>query len=153
LYKRNKNRKKDFKINDKRFFQSSHQFEQEAEVSEAVENIRDTVASLEDKLRSTTDDCDAKIEEQVSSTNGVFEWISGADFSYIFSGENFGENSAENCPPKMLGKNGIFRGKSFEKIFFFREIPRNLPRKNTFRGKKCMKNRPLVKIRKREQIF
>jgi hypothetical protein len=37
----------------------------------------------------------------------------GADFSYIFSGENFGENSAENFPQKMLGKNGIFPWKKF----------------------------------------
>jgi hypothetical protein len=29
---------------------------------------------------------------------------SAADFSYIFSGENFGENSAENFPPKNVGK-------------------------------------------------
>jgi hypothetical protein len=36
---------------------------------------------------------------------------------YIFSRENFGENSAENFPPKMLGKNGIFRGKSVENRF------------------------------------
>jgi hypothetical protein len=41
----------------------------------------------------------------------------GADFPYIFSGENFRENSAENFPPTMLGKNGIFHGKSFEKLF------------------------------------
>jgi hypothetical protein len=51
----------------------------------------------------------------------------GADFQYIFSGENSGENfrenSAENFPPTMLGKNGIFHGKSFEKLFF-QEIPR-----------------------------
>jgi hypothetical protein len=65
--------------------------------------------------------------------------LSGADFSYIFSGENFGENSAENFPPKMLGKNGIFRGKSFEKSFF-----QEIPRKVIFRGKKCTKNRPLL---------
>jgi hypothetical protein len=41
----------------------------------------------------------------------------------------------------MLGKNGIFRGKCFEKLFF-QKIPRNSPRKITFRGKKCTKNRP-----------
>jgi hypothetical protein len=29
----------------------------------------------------------------------------GADFSYIFSWENFGENSAENVPPKNVGRN------------------------------------------------
>jgi hypothetical protein len=34
----------------------------------------------------------------------------------------------------MLGKNVIFRGKSFENSFF-QEIPRNFPRKITFRGK------------------
>jgi hypothetical protein len=35
----------------------------------------------------------------------------------------------------MLGKNAIFLGKSFEKLFF-QEIPRNFPRKVIFRGKK-----------------
>jgi hypothetical protein len=35
----------------------------------------------------------------------------------------------------MLGKIAIFRGKSFEKSFF-QQIPRNFPRKITFRGKK-----------------
>jgi hypothetical protein len=35
----------------------------------------------------------------------------------------------------MLGKSGIFRGKSFEKSFF-QEIPRNFSRKVIFRGKK-----------------
>jgi hypothetical protein len=42
--------------------------------------------------------------------------LPGVDFSYIFSGENFGENSAENFgensaenfPPKNVGKNGTF---------------------------------------------
>jgi hypothetical protein len=43
----------------------------------------------------------------------VVELAPGAYFSYIFSGENFGENSAENFPPKNVGKNGIFRGKKF----------------------------------------
>jgi hypothetical protein len=45
------------------------------------------------------------------------------------------ENSAENFPPKMLGINGIFRGKSFEKLFS-QAIPQNFPGKITFRGKK-----------------
>jgi hypothetical protein len=45
----------------------------------------------------------------------------------------------------MLGKNGIFRGKSFEKSFF-QEIPRNFPRKVIFRGKKCTKNRPQINV-------
>jgi hypothetical protein len=58
----------------------------------------------------------------------------GPIFRTFFSGENLGENSAENFTPKMLGKNGIFRGKSFEKSFF-QEIPRNFPRKVIFRGK------------------
>jgi hypothetical protein len=35
----------------------------------------------------------------------------------------------------MLGKNGIFHGKSFEKSFF-QEIPQNFLRKVIFRGKK-----------------
>jgi hypothetical protein len=41
----------------------------------------------------------------------------------------------------MLGKNGIFRGKSFEKSFF-QEIPRNFPRKITFRRKNVRKIGP-----------
>jgi hypothetical protein len=41
----------------------------------------------------------------------------------------------------MLGKNGIFRGKSFEKSFF-QEIPRNFPRKVIFRGKNVQKIGP-----------
>jgi hypothetical protein len=49
-----------------------------------------------------------------------------------------GENSAENLLPKMVGKNGIFRGKSFEKSFF-REIPGNFPLKLIFRGKNVRK--------------
>jgi hypothetical protein len=69
----------------------------------------------------------------------------GSIFRTFFSGENFGENSAENFPQKMLGKNGIFRGKSFEKSFF-QEIPLNFPRKVIFRGKKCTKNWPLVTL-------
>jgi hypothetical protein len=73
---------------------------------------------------------------------------SGADFSYIFSGENSAENFAENFPPKMLGKKRIFRGKSFEKSFFH-EIPRKIRRKVIFRGKKCTKNRPLMIRQKR----
>jgi hypothetical protein len=60
----------------------------------------------------------------------------------IFSGENFGENSAEIFPLKMSGKIGIFRGKSFKKLFP-QEIMRKNPWKITFRGKKCTKNRPL----------
>jgi hypothetical protein len=42
------------------------------------------------------------------------------DFSYIFSGENFGDNSAENFPPKMLGK-FEFSAEKVLKIIF----PRN----------------------------
>jgi hypothetical protein len=54
---------------------------------------------------------------------------SGADFSYIFSGENFGENSPENFPPKNVGKKMEFSAeKSFEKSFF-QVIQWNFPRK------------------------
>jgi hypothetical protein len=66
----------------------------------------------------------------------------GANFSYIFSGENFRENSAENFPPKNVGKNGIFRRKSFEKLFF-QEIPRNFPRKKNY-DKLAPRCNPLV---------
>jgi hypothetical protein len=38
----------------------------------------------------------------------------GADFSYIFFGENFGENSAENFPTKNVGEKMEF---SAEKKF------------------------------------
>jgi hypothetical protein len=70
-------------------------------------------------------------------------WSSRGRFFVHFSGENFGENSAENFPPKNVGKNGIFRGKSFEKSFF-QEIPGNFLQKVIFRRKKCTKNWPLV---------
>jgi hypothetical protein len=56
----------------------------------------------------------------------------GADFPYIFSGENSAENFAENFPPKILGKIEFSAEKSFEKSFF-RVIPRNFPRKVIFR--------------------
>jgi hypothetical protein len=41
-------------------------------------------------------------------------------------------------PQKMSGKIAIFRGNSFEKSFF-QQIPRNFPRKITFRGKNVRK--------------
>jgi hypothetical protein len=46
-----------------------------------------------------------------------FTYSSGADFPYIFTGEKFGENSAENFPHKNVGKIGIFRIKSFKNCF------------------------------------
>jgi hypothetical protein len=64
----------------------------------------------------------------------------GADFSYIFSGEN----SAENFPQKMSGKIKIVLGKSFEKSFP-KQIPRNFPRKITFLGKNVRKSAPGMK--------
>jgi hypothetical protein len=72
----------------------------------------------------------------VGTRLGVLKSHSGADFSMIFSGENFGENfgenSAENFPPKNVGKKWNFpRKKSFEKSFF-QEIPRNFPRKKMY---------------------
>jgi hypothetical protein len=69
--------------------------------------------------------------------------ILGPIFRTIFPGKIFGENSGENFPTQNVGKNGIFRGKSFEKSFF-QEVLRNFPLKVIFRGKKCTKNRPLV---------
>jgi hypothetical protein len=36
-----------------------------------------------------------------------------ADFSYIFSGENFWEIAAENFPPKNVGKKWNFPRKKF----------------------------------------
>jgi hypothetical protein len=46
-------------------------------------------------------------------------------------------------PPKKknVGKNGIFRGKSLEKLFF-KEIPWNFPRKVIFSGKNIRKIGP-----------
>jgi hypothetical protein len=41
----------------------------------------------------------------------------------------------------MLGKNGNFRGKSFEK-FFSQEIPMKIPRNLIFRGKIVKNNWP-----------
>jgi hypothetical protein len=42
----------------------------------------------------------------------------GADFSYIFCGENFGENSAENFSPKNVKKKWNFpRKKVFKNRF------------------------------------
>jgi hypothetical protein len=41
-----------------------------------------------------------------------------ADFSYIFSGENSGDNSAQNFPPKNVGKSWNFPRKKFQKILF-----------------------------------
>jgi hypothetical protein len=75
------------------------------------------------------------------SCSGTFCAELGLIFRTFFSGENFGENSAENFPQKMLGKNAIFRGKSLEKLFF-QEIPQNFPRKITFRGKNVRKIGP-----------
>jgi hypothetical protein len=71
-------------------------------------------------------------EWSVAKITDIFLWsktIQGSFFRTFFSGENF----AENFPPKMLGKNGIFRGKSFEKSFF-----QEIPRKVIFRGKKWL---------------
>jgi hypothetical protein len=61
----------------------------------------------------------------------------GSIFLTFFSGENFGGNSAENFPPKMLGKNGIFRGKSEKSVF--QEIPWNFTQQVIFRGKNVRK--------------
>ena len=46
-------------------FKSTNPFEREAEVMEAMENIKDTVITFEDKLRSTSEESEAKIEEEV----------------------------------------------------------------------------------------
>ena len=46
-------------------FKSTNPFEREAEVMEAMENIKDTVITFEDKLRSTSEVSEAKIEEEV----------------------------------------------------------------------------------------
>jgi hypothetical protein len=55
----------------------------------------------------------------------------GSIFRTFFSGENFGENSAENFPPKMLGKMEFSAEKVLKNRF-----------SKKFRGKKCTKNRP-----------
>jgi hypothetical protein len=61
------------------------------------------------------------------------EVIHQDQFFVHFPGVNSSEFSAENLPPKNVGKNGIFRGKSFENRF-----------SKKFRGKKCTTNRPQV---------
>jgi hypothetical protein len=58
----------------------------------------------------------------------------GPIFRTFFPGKISGKIPRKIFPQKMLGKNVIFRGKSFEKSFF-KEIPRNFPRKGIFRGK------------------
>jgi hypothetical protein len=65
--------------------------------------------------------------------------LTRVQFLYIFSGENFGENSAKIFPLKMLGKIGIFRGKSFKKFF---------PKKflGKFRGKSLSAEKNVRKI-------
>jgi hypothetical protein len=52
------------------------------------------------------------------------------------------ENSAENFPSKYVGKNGIFRGKSFEKLFFFPRNSTEFSAESDFLRKKCTKNQP-----------
>jgi hypothetical protein len=44
----------------------SEAFERDADVNEAIDNIADTIVSLEDKLRKQKDESETKIEEQVS---------------------------------------------------------------------------------------
>jgi hypothetical protein len=58
----------------------------------------------------------------------------GPIFRTFFAGKIPGKIPRKIFPPKMLGKNGIFRGKRFEKSFF-QEILRNFPQKVIFRGK------------------
>jgi hypothetical protein len=55
-------------------------------------------------------------------------------FVHFFPGKISGKIPRKIFPPKMLGKTGIFRGKSFEKSFF-QEISRNFLRKVIFCGK------------------
>jgi hypothetical protein len=56
-----------------------------------------------------------KLHFRPQKFQGIF-LIHGADFSYIFSGENFGENSAEIFPLKNVGENWNFPQKKFQKI-------------------------------------
>jgi hypothetical protein len=69
----------------------------------------------------------------------------GRFFINFFQGKFHGKFRGKIFPPpqkkKMLGKFAIFRGKSFEKSFF-QQIPRNFPRKITFRGKNGRKIDP-----------
>jgi hypothetical protein len=60
---------------------------------------------------------------------GHFSLTHGADFLHIFSGEN----SAENFPPKNVGKNWNFPRKKFLKIVFPRNSAENhFPRKKMY---------------------
>ncbi len=55
--------------------QSSNPFERESEILDAIENIKDTVVTIDDKLRSATDDSDAKIEDQVSKLKCLISYF------------------------------------------------------------------------------
>jgi hypothetical protein len=57
-------------------------------------------------------------------------WLTGANFPYIFSGQNFGENSAENFTPKNVGEKWNFQRKKLWKIVFPRKI--DFPRKKMY---------------------
>jgi hypothetical protein len=59
----------------------------------------------------------------------LHDYLPWADFSYIFSGENFGENSAENFPPKNVGKKWNFPRKKVLKNRFSKKF------RGIFRGK------------------
>jgi hypothetical protein len=76
----------------------------------------------------------------------LLRFISGADVSCIFPKEISGKTPQKIYPKKMLGKNGIFRRKSFEKLFF-QEIPRNFPRKVIFRWTSELPTVKIVDIR------
>jgi hypothetical protein len=63
----------------------------------------------------------------------------GPIFCTFFSRENFGETSAENFPPKNVGEKMDFSAEKVLKNRFSKKFHR------IFRGKKCTKNRPLVR--------
>ena len=54
--------------------QGSNPFERDSEVTDAIENIADTLFSLEEKLKKQNDESQNKIDEQVFFLFRVFEW-------------------------------------------------------------------------------
>jgi hypothetical protein len=69
----------------------------------------------------------------------------GPIFRTFFSGENFGENSAEIFPLKNVGENWNFLRKKFQNIVSPKNSEENSA-ENHFPRKKCTKNRPQVTL-------
>jgi hypothetical protein len=79
----------------------------------------------------------------------------GPIFRTFFTGKISGKIPRKIFPPKMLGKNGMYRGKSFEKSVFkiFQEIQRNFPRKVIFAEKMYEKLAPGSKLSAQQPVL